>query len=105
MTIQLTMYIGENINGNKTCNNDNRTFLNFSGVGRGCGRSTGRRLLGPAFSFFSHQIYSCYRFSLKTEHFLILVGWAWVWSFHGSAVVGAYIFGFVVPNLVPDDVI
>ena len=23
-----------------------------------------------------------------------------MWSFHGSAVVGTYIFGFVVPNLV-----
>ena len=54
---------------------ENRTFLTFSGVGRGCGRSTGRRLSGPTFSFSTHRIWSRYQFSSKTEHFLILVGW------------------------------
>ena len=34
----------------------NRTFLNFGGVGHGCGRSTGRRLSGPTFSDLSYRI-------------------------------------------------
>ena len=47
----------------------------YSGVGRACGRSAGRWLSGPTFSFSTHRIWSRCQFSLKTEHFLILVGW------------------------------
>ena len=53
---------------------ENRTFLNFDGVGHGCGRSKGQRPSGPVISFSSHQILSWYRFWLETEHFLILCG-------------------------------
>ena len=35
---------------------ENLTFLNFSGVGRACGRSTGRRLSGHTFSDLSYRI-------------------------------------------------
>ena len=35
---------------------ENRAFLNFDGVGCGCGRSGGRRLSGPSFSFSSYRV-------------------------------------------------
>ena len=41
----------------------------------GHGRSRGRRLSEPKFSFSSYQIYYTYRFPLKSEHVLILEGW------------------------------
>ena len=37
---------------------ENGTFLNFSVVGRGCGRSTGRQLSGHTFSDLSYRIQS-----------------------------------------------
>ena len=35
----------------------------------------GSAVVGPTFSFSTDRILSRYQFSLKTEHFLILVGW------------------------------
>ena len=35
---------------------ENWTFLNFGGVGHGCGRSTGRRLSGSTFSDLAYRI-------------------------------------------------
>ena len=60
------------------------------------GRCTLPRLLRTINPLFSIVL----QFSLETEHFLILVGGAWVWSFRRSSVVGTIIFLFLIPSLV-----
>ena len=52
---------------------ENRTFLNFGGVGHGCGSSRGRRTSGPGFLFSSQRICSQYQFSLKTKCYLLFL--------------------------------
>ena len=51
---------------------------------------------GVSFSDSPHRIYSRRWFSLKTGHFLILMGWGgWAWSL----VAGTIIFVFLIPSL------